>query len=54
MAVTKSLDKTSFFLHGRHGPRGCAAFRILRKKFRSLREIRVPTGFISDFAKAMM
>jgi len=54
MAVAKSLAKISFFLHGRHGPRGCGAFRIFSKKFRLIREIRVPTGFIPDFAQVML
>jgi len=49
MAVAKSLDKISFFVHGRHGPRGLLG--IFRKKFRLMREIRVPTGFISDVAQ---
>jgi hypothetical protein len=54
MAAVRSLAKIRFFVHGRHGPRGCAAFRILRKKFRLIREIRVPTDLISDFAQAMI
>jgi hypothetical protein len=41
-------------VHGRHGPRGCGAFRIFSKKFRWIREIRVPTGFIPDFAQALL
>jgi len=53
MAVAKSLAKISFFVYGRHGPRGCGAFRIFSKKFCLIREIRVPTGFIPDFAQAM-
>ena len=66
MAVAKSLAKISFFVYGRHGPRGCAAFRFFEKipvAPRNLcwlwllgatcRSIRVPTGFIPDFAQAM-
>jgi hypothetical protein len=51
--VHYSCAKISFFVYGRHGSRGCVAFHIFSKKFRLIREIRVPTGLIPDFATAM-
>jgi hypothetical protein len=44
------LPESVFIVRGQRGfPR-----IFLKKNFRLIREIRVPTGFISDFAQAMV
>ena len=52
MAVAKSLAKISF-LYTDDTDRAAVQRSVFSKKFRLIREIRVPTGFIPDFAQAM-
>ena len=53
MAVAKSLAKISFLYTDDTDRAVAQRFLFFPKKFRLIREIRVPTRFVSDFAQAM-